>query len=158
MQVNPFDSDSVRPYNVAPDALLVNFKSLRFTFVPDGDKAVRVFAEPSLPGLEIVNQLKPGAGDCPDGTRAFREQIQASFQAQPPRASFLGTYPLSCGERDLNVALHDPQEYIAAMVRQLWSAMGGTWSDIVREATAPAAARSCRGSFPRARASRRTAP
>src|SRR5438477_10864311 len=66
MQHDSFDSDSFRPYNVTPDALLVNFKSLRFTFVPDGDKAVRVFAEPALPGMEIVNQLKPGAGDCPD--------------------------------------------------------------------------------------------
>src|SRR5438874_2811675 len=141
MPHDPFDSDTFRPYNVTPDALLVNFKSLRFTFVPDGDKAVRVFAEPSLPGMEIVNQLKPGAGDCPDGTRAFREQIQASFQSRPPRASFLGTYPLSCGERDLNVALYDPQEYIAAMIRQLWSEMGGTWSGSVREGSVSPGAR-----------------
>ena len=102
---------------------------------------MRVFAEPSLPGLELVNQLKPGAGDCPDGTRAFREVIQASFQSQPPRASFVGTYPLSCGERDLNVALHDPQDYIAAMIRQLWSEMGGTWSGKLREGTVSPAAR-----------------
>src|SRR5437899_4659741 len=43
MPHDPFDSDTFRPYNVTPDALLVNFKSLRFTFVPDGDKGVRVF-------------------------------------------------------------------------------------------------------------------
>jgi len=129
VQYSPFDSDVFRPYNVAPDALLVNFKSLRFTFVPEADNAVRVFAEPALPGLEIVNGLKPGGGSCPDGTRAFREQIQASFQSRPPRASFTGSYPLSCGERDLNVALHEPQEYVAAMIRQLWSEMGGTWED-----------------------------
>lgn len=141
MQHDPFDSDTFRPYNVTPDALLVNFKSLRFTFIPDGDKAVRVFAEPSLPGMEIVNQLKSGAGDCPDGTRSFREQIQASFQSRPPRASFLGTYPLSCGERDLNVALYDPQEYIAAIIRQLWSEMGGTWSGSVREGSVSSGAR-----------------
>src|SRR6266850_2820896 len=125
VQAGPFDSDTYRPYNVAPDALLVNFKSLRFTFIPDGDHGVRVYTEPSLPGMEVVNQLRPGAGDCPDGTRAFREQIQASFQSQPPRASFLGTYPLSCGERELNVALYEPQEYFTGIVRQLWSEMGG---------------------------------
>src|SRR5687767_6956985 len=50
------DDDSFRPYNVTPDALLVNFKSLRFTFLP-AEPAVRVFAEPALPGLEIVNSL-----------------------------------------------------------------------------------------------------
>jgi len=138
---SPFDSDTHRPYNVTPDALLVNFKSLRFTFVPDGDKAVRVFAEPALPGMEIVNSMKTGPGSCPDGTRAFREAIQASFQSQPPRASFAGTYPLSCGERELNVALHDPADYLAGMMRQLWAEMGGTWSGAVREGTASPAAR-----------------
>src|SRR5690242_16060516 len=137
MQSGAFDSETYRPYNVPPDALLVNFKSLRFTFIPDGDKAVRVYTEPNFPGMEVVNELKPGAGDCPDGTRAFREEIQASFQSQPPRASFLGTYPLSCGERELNVALYEPQEYLAGMVRQLWSEMGGSWKGAVREGSVP---------------------
>ena len=141
VQHNPFDSDVFRPYNVAPDALLVNFKSLRFSFVPEAETGVRVFAEPALPGLEIVNQLRLGAGPCPDGTRAFRDAIQATFQSQPPRASFIGTYPLSCGERDLNVALHEPQEYLAAMIRQLWREMGGTRSGSVREGAASATAR-----------------
>src|SRR5207237_7920110 len=126
---------------VTPAALLVNFKSLRFTFIPQGDKGVRVFAEPQLPGLEIVNQLRLGDGSCPDGNRAFRDLIQASFQSRPPRASFLGTYPLSCGERDLNIALHDPQDYVAAMIRQLWGEMGGTWSGSVRDGVVPPGAR-----------------
>jgi D-alanyl-D-alanine carboxypeptidase/D-alanyl-D-alanine-endopeptidase (penicillin-binding protein 4) len=141
LQAGPFDSDTYRPYNVAPDALLVNFKSLRFTFIPDGDNAVRIYPEPALPGMEIVNQLRPSAADCPDGARAFREVIGASFQSQPPRASFVGTYPLSCGERELNVALHDPQDYIAAMIRQLWTEMGGTWKGTVREGSVPPTAR-----------------
>src|SRR5438067_10211934 len=140
-QSGSFDSDTYRPYNVPPDALLVNFKSVSFTFIPDGDKGVRVYTEPSFPGMELVNHLKPGAGDCPDGTRAFREQIQASFQSQPPRASFLGTYPLSCGERELNVALYEPQEYFAGIVRQLWSEMGGSWKGTVREGSVPPTAR-----------------
>jgi D-alanyl-D-alanine carboxypeptidase/D-alanyl-D-alanine-endopeptidase (penicillin-binding protein 4) len=140
-QYSPFDSEAFRPYNVTPDALLVNFKSLRFTFIPEPDKGVRVFAEPALPGLEILNTLKLGAGTCPDGNRAFRDLVQAQFQSQPPRASFVGTYPLMCGERELNVALHDPQEYVAAMIRQLWAEMGGSWSGRVREGTVSPTAR-----------------
>src|SRR2546428_326140 len=42
------DDDSFRPYNVTPDALLVNFKSLPFSFVPD-QSTVRGFADASLP-------------------------------------------------------------------------------------------------------------
>jgi D-alanyl-D-alanine carboxypeptidase/D-alanyl-D-alanine-endopeptidase (penicillin-binding protein 4) len=121
-----------RPYNVAPDALLVNFKSLRFTFVPQPERAaVRVFAEPALPGMDLVNSLKLSEGACPEG-RAFRDLIQAAFQSRPARAAFTGTYPASCGERDLNVALHEPEDYVAAMIRQLWTEMGGSWSGGIR--------------------------
>jgi D-alanyl-D-alanine carboxypeptidase/D-alanyl-D-alanine-endopeptidase (penicillin-binding protein 4) len=133
------DDDSFRPYNVAPDALLVNFKSLRFTFLP-AESAVRVFAEPALPGLEIVNSLKLAEGGCPEG-RAFRSLIQAEFQSKPPRASFTGAYPLLCGEKELNVALYEPQEYVAAMIKQLWAELGGSWAGVVRQGSASPNAR-----------------
>jgi serine-type D-Ala-D-Ala carboxypeptidase/endopeptidase (penicillin-binding protein 4) len=133
------DDDSFRPYNVAPDALLVNFKALRFSFLPE-EAAVRVFAEPALPGLEIVNSLKLAEGGCPEG-RAFRALIGAEFQSKPPRASFTGAYPLVCGEKELNVALYEPQEYVAAMVKQLWAEMGGSWAGVVRQGAASPNAR-----------------
>ncbi|MBV8030390.1 MAG: D-alanyl-D-alanine carboxypeptidase/D-alanyl-D-alanine-endopeptidase [Betaproteobacteria bacterium] len=135
------DDEAFRPYNVTPDALLVNFKSLRFTFLPDST-SVRIYAEPGLPGLELVNGLKLANGACPDG-RAFRDLIGAQFQSQPPRAAFMGAYPLSCGEKELNVALHTPADYVEGMIRQLWSELGGKWEDgngrpgRVREGTVP---------------------
>jgi D-alanyl-D-alanine carboxypeptidase/D-alanyl-D-alanine-endopeptidase (penicillin-binding protein 4) len=133
------DDDSFRPYNVTPDALLVNFKSLRFSFIPN-ESSVRVFAEPGLPGLEVINSMKLSGGDCPEG-RAFRNLIQASFQSKPPRASFTGSYPLLCGEKELNVALYEPQDYVAAMIKQLWGEMGGTWAGSVRQGIASPNAR-----------------
>jgi D-alanyl-D-alanine carboxypeptidase/D-alanyl-D-alanine-endopeptidase (penicillin-binding protein 4) len=130
------DNDVFRPYNVDPDALLVNFKSLRFVFIPENG-AVRVFAEPSPPGLELLNTLKLSEGGaCPEG-RAFRDLIEASFQSSPPRAAFTGSYPMVCGERDLNVALHSPQDYLAGMMRLLWTEMGGSWAGAVREGVTP---------------------
>ena len=111
------DNEVFRPYNVAPDALLVNFKSLRFVFWPH-EAAVRMFVEPQLPGVEIVNGLRLSDGACPEG-RAFRERIQANFQSKPPRAAFSGFYPVACGERELSVALHQPEDYVDAMVRAL---------------------------------------
>jgi D-alanyl-D-alanine carboxypeptidase/D-alanyl-D-alanine-endopeptidase (penicillin-binding protein 4) len=134
-QYAPLDDDIYRTYNVAPDALLVNFKALRFTFVPE-DAGVRLYIEPTLPGLAVTNSLKLSAGPCPDGSRALREVTQASFQSVPPRASFTGTYPVSCGERELNVAIHEPQDYFAAMMRQQWSELGGSWSGSARDGVA----------------------
>jgi D-alanyl-D-alanine carboxypeptidase/D-alanyl-D-alanine-endopeptidase (penicillin-binding protein 4) len=136
----PFDGEAFRPYNVPPDALLVNFKSLRFQFAPENG-GVRIYVEPQLPGFQMVNALRLGEGACPDGGRAFRDVIQASFQSLPPRAVFTGVYPAICGEREMNVALHAPNEYVAAMLRQLWTEMGGSWRGAVREGTTPPGAR-----------------
>jgi len=136
----PFDGEIYRPYNVVPDALLVNFKSLRFAFLPDDGK-VRLFVEPALPGLEVLNALRLADGPCPEG-RAFRDLIGAAFESKPrPRASFTGVYPQQCGERDFNVALHAPEDYVAGMIRQLWTEMGGSWSGKVRNGVVAASAR-----------------
>jgi D-alanyl-D-alanine carboxypeptidase/D-alanyl-D-alanine-endopeptidase (penicillin-binding protein 4) len=137
----PFDNDPYRPYNVRPDALLVNFKSLRFSFLPEYERGtVRVFAEPALPGLEIVNALKISNGGCPEG-RAFRELIQATFQPRPPRASFTGMYPAACEERELNVALHQPEDYLTGLIRSLWTEMGGSWQGKAVDGIVPPGAR-----------------
>jgi D-alanyl-D-alanine carboxypeptidase/D-alanyl-D-alanine-endopeptidase (penicillin-binding protein 4) len=139
-QYAPLDDDIYRTYNVAPDALLVNFKALRFTFVPQ-DTAVRIYVEPSLPGMQVTNGLKLVAGACPDGSRALRELAQAAFVSVPPRASFTGSYPASCGERELNLAIHDPQDYFAGIMRALWTELGGTWTGGVRDGVVSPAAR-----------------
>ena len=139
-QYAPFDSDTYRPYNVTPDALLVNFKSLHFTFLPRED-GVHIYAEPVIPGLTVVNGLKAGGdGACPEG-RAFRELLGAQFQPRPPLASFTGTYPASCGERDMNVALYPAEDYLEGLLRGLWSELGGTWSGKLREGSASPSAR-----------------
>jgi D-alanyl-D-alanine carboxypeptidase/D-alanyl-D-alanine-endopeptidase (penicillin-binding protein 4) len=135
------DDDAFRPYNVPPDALLVNYKAVRFVFLPDLVRnSVRIYAEPALPGMELVNTLSIVERSCPEG-RAFRDIVSAAFQSQPPRASFTGVYPASCGERDLNVALHAPDDYLAAMIRHLWGELGGRWVGELREGLVPEGAR-----------------
>lgn len=140
VQYEPFDNDVYRPYNVTPDALLVNFRSVHFTFLPEGEKGVRIYAEPALPGLTVVNSLKITDGACPEG-RAFRDLLQAAFHPRPPLASFTGAYPESCGERDMNVALYEPGDYLEGLVRELWAELGGTWSGKLREGEASRSAR-----------------
>jgi D-alanyl-D-alanine carboxypeptidase/D-alanyl-D-alanine-endopeptidase (penicillin-binding protein 4) len=137
-----FDGDALRPYNVLPDALLVHYKSLRFTFVPEPEReAVRIYVEPRPPGLEVTNSLRLSAGSCPEG-RAFRDMLQPTFSAgPPPRAAFAGRYPIACGQKELNVALLAPDEQVAGVLRELWAEMGGAWAGRVREGTVPPQAR-----------------
>jgi len=136
-----FDGDAFRPYNVLPDALLVNYKSLRFAFVPEPERGtVRLYVEPRPPALEVVNLLKLGEGSCPEGS-AFRELLKATFEPARQRAIFAGRYPVNCGEKDLNVALLEPNDQVAGMLRQLWPEMGGAWSGAAREGQVPPGAR-----------------
>jgi D-alanyl-D-alanine carboxypeptidase/D-alanyl-D-alanine-endopeptidase (penicillin-binding protein 4) len=140
-----FDGDPFRPYNVLPDALLVNYKSLRFVFVAEPERAaVRIYAEPRPPALEIVNALKLSEGGCPEGS-AFRELLKPSFEPVRQRVIFSGRYPASCGEKDLNVALLEPNDQVAGVLRQFWTESGGTWNNSgpgsVRDGPVPAGAR-----------------
>ena len=63
------DDEVFRPYNVTPDALLVNFKSLRFVF-SRRTAAVRLFVEPQLPGLELINGLRLSDAPAPRAGRS----------------------------------------------------------------------------------------
>ena len=128
-----FDGDAFRPYNVLPDALLVNFRSLRFSFYAEPERgAVRIALDPHPPGVQIVNQLKLAQGGCPEG-RAFRDLLKPSFDPGEKRVVFSGQYPANCGEKELNVALLDANDHLAGLLRQFWQEMGGSWSGAVRE-------------------------
>jgi serine-type D-Ala-D-Ala carboxypeptidase/endopeptidase (penicillin-binding protein 4) len=136
-----FDGDPFRPYNVLPDALLVNYRSLRFVFVAEPERAaVRLYVEPRPPTLEVVNTLRLADGPCVEGS-AFRELLKASYEPSRQRAAFTGSFPASCGEKDLNVALLEPNTHVAGVMRQLWNESGGAWAGGVREGAVPPGAR-----------------
>jgi D-alanyl-D-alanine carboxypeptidase/D-alanyl-D-alanine-endopeptidase (penicillin-binding protein 4) len=132
-----FDAEPLRPYNVGPDALLVNFKSVRFAFQPNGD-AVDVRAEPPLPMLALGAAPQLVDGDCHD----WRRSIAAAFIDGPrvAAATFPGQYPRGCGERDWNVALLDHASYVHGMFMTYFAEAGGHFGGAVRDGRAPKAA------------------
>jgi D-alanyl-D-alanine carboxypeptidase/D-alanyl-D-alanine-endopeptidase (penicillin-binding protein 4) len=129
-----FDGDGSRPYNVGPDALLVNFKAIRFRFSPDLERsAVRVSAEPRL--VEVNSTLRLAEGTCGD----WREKLKADFQPRSGTvtALFAGSYNASCGDRDWHVALLPPTTYTGGVFRLLWAELGGSITGAARDGTAP---------------------
>jgi len=131
-----FDHDPLRPYNVGPDALLVNFKSVRFNFAAnDAGSAVEVRMEPALHEVELHATPQVSPGDCLD----WRTAVGAMFINRGSKAEvwFPGHYAASCGERDLNVALLDHAHYVRAMFASYFRAAGGEFAGGVREGRAP---------------------
>ena len=74
-------------------------------------------------------------GRAPKAARSA-SLIQAELPVEAAARPFTGSYPVICGERELNVALHQPEDYVAGMIRALWTEMGGTWSGRMREGVA----------------------
>jgi serine-type D-Ala-D-Ala carboxypeptidase/endopeptidase (penicillin-binding protein 4) len=139
-----FDGEPLRPYNAAPDALLVNYKSVVMSFVPNAGAGVATISyEPPLANVQMPATVPLTAGtdgapmgDCGD----WRKALKAGF-ADPFRISFAGSYPIGCGEKTWAVAYADPASYAERAVLGLWREMGGTLKGRVREGRAPAGLR-----------------
>lgn len=135
-----FDSEPLRPYNVGPDALLLNFKTVRFTFAPDEDRGtVAVTPEPHPVQLDLASSVRLVEGPCGDWRARLKADIQSSGTAA--RVNFTGDYPLSCAEKTWNIALLSHRAYVSGVFRQLWRELGGTLRGIVRDGTAQPDAR-----------------
>jgi len=132
-----FDGEEGRAYNVGPDALLVNFKSIAITFVPDPvSKVARVVIVPDVAGLKAPRTVPAVEGGCGD----WRGRLGADI-GDPMNLRFRGTYPLACGERSIYLGALEHTSYFGAVFRAMWERQGGTWTGQVREGPVPATAR-----------------
>ena len=130
-----FDGEALRPYNAAPDALLVNFKSVVMTFVPNVAAGLAAISfEPPLAGVQMQGTvpLALGKADCGD----YRSALVADF-SDPSRISFKGSFPAACGEKVWPVAYADPASYAERAVAAMWAEMGGKLVGRVRDGRAP---------------------
>jgi serine-type D-Ala-D-Ala carboxypeptidase/endopeptidase (penicillin-binding protein 4) len=138
MPHNPaaFDGEPLKPYNVGPDALLVNFKSVKFDFAPNasGD-ATELVVVPPLAAVSVGPPPALGAGACND----WRGTIGAVFVDRGSTADvrFAGRYPAECGEREWYVSLLDSPSYVAGMFATYFTAAGGRFTGGWKEGRAP---------------------
>ena len=129
-----FDGEPLRPYNAAPDALLVNFKSLVFQFVPDrAANVVRIHIEPPLAGVQFPTTVPLSNADCSD----YRSSLRADW-ADPLRIRFAGSFPATCGEKIWPVAYAVPQQFAARAIAGMWQQVGGQLVGQVRDGVVPA--------------------
>ncbi len=132
-----FDGEPLRAYNVAPDPLLLNFKTVRFSFAQSVDgKSVSISPDVKPAQIEIVNRVKLIDTPCGD----WRERVTLGMQTVTPtqlKISFVGNYPRSCGEKVWNVSLLDHARFVGGVFANLWKEVGGDWKGAVKLTATP---------------------
>ncbi|MEN9719450.1 MAG: D-alanyl-D-alanine carboxypeptidase DacC precursor, partial [Pseudomonadota bacterium] len=99
-----FDDEPLRPYNVAPQGLLLNFNAMLFKFTPDTVRSeAKIESEPPLANVQWPISVPLSAGPCQD----WRTQLRADF-SKADSVRFNGTYPKACGEQKWPVAYIEP--------------------------------------------------
>jgi D-alanyl-D-alanine carboxypeptidase/D-alanyl-D-alanine-endopeptidase (penicillin-binding protein 4) len=136
-----FDAQPLRPYNVSPDALLLNFKAVTLQLIPDPlQKAVSIGMEPAPANLDLINKLTLGNGnDCGN----WKERLRAdSFShGSTTRLVLTGAFPAACGEQFWSIAVQEHPQFVFGVFSRLWTELGGSLNGGVRDGLVPADAR-----------------
>lgn len=132
-----FDGDPSKPYNVAPDALMLNYQTLRFQFKPAASGGTfNIAVDPPLVGYDVgVPQWTND--DCGD----WQSKLAPDFGDSGVR--FAGTYAMACGEKSWYVHPYrmSRNQYFAAVFGKMWADLGGVFKGEVADGVVPADAR-----------------
>lgn len=134
-----FDDEPSNPYNVGPDALLVNFKAVRFSLLPQPEQ-VRVLPEPWPEGVGLENRISLAPGPCGE----WSDDLSVNWKKAADGSKTLvlsGHYAQACGEKIWNRALLSPPEFAYGLFRTYWRELGGSLSGGLRLAPVPGDAR-----------------
>lgn len=116
-----FDGDPAKPYNVGPDALLLNYGALNLRFRPDNASGrVFVTTEPPLSGIDI------DAPALSDGLcNAWQNKLRLVLE--PRKITVEGQFAASCGEKTWAVYPYNltQTQYFGSVFRQMWRDTGG---------------------------------
>jgi len=124
-----FDGDPTRPYNVGPDALLVNFNVMDLQLHQDGS-ALRVDTQTPLALQSAVN-VQFVNGECTE----WRDKLTPVFSLLNAQINLTlsGTYPKSCGDKTWLLQPYPlaHSDFDGALFRELWREVGGQFKGTV---------------------------
>ncbi|MGL4767793.1 MAG: D-alanyl-D-alanine carboxypeptidase/D-alanyl-D-alanine endopeptidase [Formosimonas sp.] len=109
-----FDGEPSMPYNAQPDAALLNFRALSFTFDP---VAKTIVSTPNLSNFTVDNRVDWVEGACPTG--GWKSTVLLNVNAS--RATMLGRYFSECGTQQWHVHAYQmtANDYVAGVLSTL---------------------------------------
>ena len=130
-----FDRRPLRAYNVAPNALMMNFKVIRFWFEPERETGrVRVWLDPAIGNLDIDNRLRLVSGPC----RGYQRGITILANKTMDRVSLSGRFPDGCKAYRMDRTALSHSAFAYGLVSSLWLESGGRIAGGWKNTEAPA--------------------
>jgi D-alanyl-D-alanine carboxypeptidase/D-alanyl-D-alanine-endopeptidase (penicillin-binding protein 4) len=122
MDPGKFDNQPLRAYNVAPNALLMNFKVVRYWFEPDHERnTVRVWVDPPLDNLRVENRLALRRGYCGGYQRGISIRANESVDTM----TFSGTFPKGCKRYAMDRTALSHNQFTFGLFKSVWQESGG---------------------------------
>ena len=132
-----FDGEPLRAYNVGADALLLNFKTVRFHFAASVDgKSATISPDAKPAQLELISRVKLVDGACGDWQSRLLLDVQMPNPVQL-KVAFTGNYAKSCGAQTWNISLLDHTRFVGGVFAGLWKELGGNWNGLVKVMAMP---------------------
>ncbi len=129
-----FDREPLRAYNVAPNALLMNFKVVRYHFEPDLTSAtVNIRVDPPLENLRIENRLKITQGRC----RGYQRGITITPNEAVDHMVMSGQFPSACASYAMDRTALNHNEFAYGLFKSIWKESGGEFSGSFRSVIKP---------------------
>lgn len=129
-----FDRQPLRAYNVAPNALLMNFKVVRYWFEPDHEAGtVKVRLDPPLENIGVKNRLDLANGRC----RGYQRGITMTANNAIDEVTFSGQFPSGCDRYSMDRTALTHNEFVYGLFGSLWRDSGGLfeggWRNVIVE-------------------------
>ncbi len=129
-----FDRQPLRAYNVAPNALLMNFKVVRYWFTPEPETGtVRIELDPPLANVDVNNQLKLRSASC----RGYQRGIAVNANETVDTITFSGAFPDRCKRYALDRTALDHNAYAYGLFAAMWRENGGEINGDYRTGVTP---------------------
>ncbi|UCE32521.1 MAG: D-alanyl-D-alanine carboxypeptidase/D-alanyl-D-alanine-endopeptidase [Burkholderiales bacterium] len=126
-----FDGERSAPYNVRPNALLMNFKSTKLVFTAAGRRSrPRIELDPPLADVRIENGVRPRAGRCRAGSVAL--DIEDGEIGPPAALIVSGRFAPSCRRYEVYASVLDHRNFVHGLFKAQWQAAGGSWDGVTR--------------------------
>ena len=129
-----FDRQPLRAYNVSPNALLMNFKVVRYWFEPDlAANTVRVMLDPKLENLHVENRLSLSNSSC----RGYQRGISITPNESNDTMILDGRFPIRCRRYAMDRTVLNHHAFAYGLVSSLWKESGGVLEGSWRNEAAP---------------------